>query len=566
MSVSRRDFLGAAGAASLGSLALLQAQSTPADLILYNGKIVTVDDAFSIREAIVVKDGRILAVGGNELRNRYSAARSIDLHGRMVMPGFHDTHIHLGGHSRRYIDLNDTTSLAQLKQQVSEKAKEMGPGQWITGSGWDEYHFTDGQQKPLRKDLDAAAPNNPVVLTRAGGHSSVGNSKALELADINSATPDPPRGLIEKDSSGAPNGIIRERSDLYTHLVPKDKPADVRESLFEDVRKQLRLGITSVIEAGSTVNADEVGSYAEWELLYQKHGTELPRASIQVGYPSPQGQAKLGAMRLKEFGKKTGDGNDRLRVGSIGEMAADGGFTGPTAWALVDYKGHPGFRGRAFFTPEEIHANIEEGHLIGWQFGIHAIGDAAIKMTVDALDDVLTKHPRNDHRDYLCHFTVMPPNHTMELMAKDKIHIAQQPNFTYNLEGRYSETLEGNRLATNNSISTPVKKYGLFMAFGSDNLPIGPMVGLYAAITRKGESGKVYGPGEAVSIKEAVTMYTRNGAFLTREEKIKGTLEPGKVADMIVLPEDLLNASPEKILNMKVDMTIVGGRVLYERA
>src|SRR5579871_2632487 len=565
MNFSRRDFLGAAGIASLAAASRTDAQGTTADLMLFNGKIATVDDAFSIREAIVVKDGRILAVGGNELRNRYSAARTIDLKGRMVMPGFHDTHIHLAGHSRRYIDLNDTTSLTQLKQQVSDKAKELGPGEWITGSGWDEYHFTE-QRKPLRGDLDAAAPNNPVVLTRAGGHSSVGNSKALEMADINSATPDPPRGLIEKDARGAPNGVIRERSDLYTRLVPKDKPAEVRESLWADVRKQLQLGITSVIEAGSSVDPNVVGSYAEWELLYQKHGNELPRASVQVGYPSPAGQAKAGAQKLKDFGKKTGDGNDLLRVGSIGEMAADGGFTGPTAWSLMDYKGQPGFRGRAFFTPEQIQANIEEGHNLGWQFGIHAIGDAAIKMSVDALDDVLAKYPRADHRHYLCHFTVLPPAHTMELMAKDKIHIAQQPNFTYNLEGRYVEALEGNRLATNNAIATPVKKYGLFMAFGSDNLPIGPMVGLYAAITRKGESGKVYGAGEAASTKEAITMYTRNGAFLTREEKIKGTLEPGKVADMIVLPEDLLSVSAEKVLNMKVDMTIVGGKVLYERS
>jgi predicted amidohydrolase YtcJ len=565
MNFSRRGFLELAGAASLSSLPILQAQGNAADLVLFNGKVLTIDDAFSIREAIVIKDGRIVAVGGNELRNRYTAARTIDLKGRTVMPGFHDTHIHLGGHSRRYIDLNDTTSLTQLKQQVSEKAKELGPGEWITGGGWDEYHFTE-QRKPLRGDLDAAAPDNPVVLVRAGGHSSVGNSKALNMADVNSATPDPPRGLIEKDTSGAPNGVIRERNDLYMRLVPKDKPADVRDSLLADVRKQLQLGITSVIEAGSSVDPDVVGSYAEWELLYQNHGAELPRASVQVGYPSPQGQAKLGAMKLKEFGKKTGDGNEQLRVGSIGEMAADGGFTGPTAWSLVDYKGLPGFRGRAFFTPAEIHANIEEGHKLGWQFGIHAIGDAAIKMTVDALDDVLAKYPRNDHRHYLCHFTVLPPAHTMELMAKDKIHIAQQPNFTYNLEGRYVETLEGSRLATNNAITTPVKKYGLFMAFGSDNLPIGPMVGLYAAVTRKGESGKVYGPGEAVSIKEAITMYTRNGAFLTREEKIKGTLEAGKLADMIVLPEDLLNVAPDKILNMKVDMTIVGGKILYERA
>ena len=180
----------------------------------------------------MIKDGRIVAVGGNELRNRYAAARTIDLHGRTVMPGFHDTHIHLGGHSRRYIDLNDTTSLAQLKQQVSEKAKELGPREWITGArlGRIPFHRADGNR--CAAIWTPRRPNNPVVLTRAGGHSSVGNSKALEMADINKATPDPARGLIEKDASGEPNGVIRERNDLYTRLVPRDKPADVRDSLF----------------------------------------------------------------------------------------------------------------------------------------------------------------------------------------------------------------------------------------------------------------------------------------------------------------------------------------------
>ena len=562
MVLSRRHFIGAAGAFTLAGVASGQGES--ADLVLFNGKIVTVDDAFSIRQAIAIKDGRILAVGGNELRNRYAAARSIDLGGRTVLPGFMDTHIHLQGYSHRHIDFRETKSLAELKQQVSQKAKDLGPGEWITGDDWDEYHFTE-QRKPLRGDLDAAAPNNPVVLTRAGGHSSVGNSKALEMADINKATPNPERGIIEKDGNGNPNGVIRERNDLYTHLVPRDKPQDVRESLFNDVRDQLKLGITSVIEAGASVEPEVTGSYREWEILYEKHGAELPRAAIQIGYPSEAGHAKEGAAKLKEFGRKTGDGNERLRVGSIGEMMADGGFTGPTAWVSVDYKGQPGFRGRPFFTPQQIHANIEEGHKLGWQFGIHAIGDAAIAMTVDALHTVLHDYPRADHRHYLCHFTVLPPERTLQFMQQDKIAIAQQPNFTYNLEGRYSETLEGARLATNNAIATPIK-HGIYMAFGSDNLPIGPMVGLYAAVTRKGESGKVFGPGEAVSIKDAITMYTRNGAFLTREEKLKGTLEAGKLADMIVLPEDPLSVSPEKILNMKVDMTIVGGRILYDRS
>lgn len=558
--ITRRDFVSRAAVGYVATASILHAQ-TEADLILYNGKIVTVDDAFSIRAAIAIKDGRILAVGGNELRNRYSAARLLDLGGRTVIPGFFDTHIHLAGHSRRYIDLVETTSLAQLQQQVRDKAIELGPGEWITGGGWDEYHFKE-QRKPLRSDLDAAAPDNPVVLTRAGGHSSVGNSKALQSADINKATPDPARGIIERDASGQPNGVIRERSDLYTRLVPKDRPGDVRDSLLDNVRAQLKLGITSVIQAGASVDPGVVGSYAEWELLYRSHGTELPRASVQIGYP---GEGSAGAAKLKEFGRKTGDGDERLRVGSIGEMAADGGFTGPTAWVLEDYKGQPGFRGRAFFTPEQIYANIEAGHQMGWQFGIHAIGDASIVMTVDALDKALQKYPRSDHRHYLCHFTVLPPERTMQIMAQDKILIAQQPNFTYNLEGRYIETLEGRRLATNNAISTPIKQ-GIYMAFGSDNLPIGPMVGLYAAVTRKGESGKVYGREEAVSMKDALTMYTRNGAFLTREEKIKGTLEAGKLADMVVLPADLLNLAPEKLLTLRVDMTIVGGRILHDQS
>jgi len=563
MDLSRRKFLGALGAASLSGSSNIEAQpqKEPADLVLYNGKVVTVDDAFSVRNAIAVRDGHIVAVGGNDLQNRFNATRAIDLHGRTVLPGFNDTHVHLTGQSRRYIDLINTKSLAQLKDQVREKARELGPKEWITGAGWDEYQMAE-KRLPLRADLDEAAPDNPVVLTRAGGHSSVGNSKALELADINRATPDPERGLIERDVKGEPNGVIRERSDLYYRLVPKDRPEDVRESLFEKVHAQLRLGITSVMVANTPIDPTLANSWAQWEALYQAHGADLPRAAVQIQWP---GDAKTGEAKLREFGRKTGAGDDRLRIGSIGEMFADGGFTGPTAYTLNDYKGMPGFRGRAMLTPVEMHANIEAGHKLGWQFGIHAIGDAAIAMTVDAYDRVLHDFPRQDHRHYLSHFSMMPPDRTMQVMAKDKILIAQQPNFTYTLEGRYVETLQSWHLTSNNPIATPIK-HGIFMAFGSDNLPIGPMVGLYAAVTRKGmNSGNAYGPEEAVSIKDAIRMYTRNGAYLTWEDKTKGTLEHGRLADMIVLPEDPLTIAPEKLLNLKVDMSIVGGKVLYER-
>lgn len=534
------------------------AQSQKVDLLLYNGHVITVDDMFSIRSAVAVKNGLIVAVGGDELRKQYAATTTIDLRARTLMPGFMDTHIHIEGAPKRWIDLSNTRSIVQLQEQVRAKAKELGPGEWITGSNWSEYNFTE-KRRPLRADLDAAAPNNPVVLERAGGHSSVGNSKALELAGITRNTPDPEHGLIEHDANGEPNGTVRERNDLYTRLVPPDSPTELRPTYIASLRELLKLGITSIIVAGASIEEGDGGpSYPEFRSIYQERGSELPRATLEIDYPGPE--------KLKAFPHKTGDGDDHLRIGPIGETPVDGGFTGPTAWTLEDYKGQPAFRGRAFFTEKETQDMVEAGAKLGWQYGLHAIGDAAIAMLVDVYDRVLKEYPREDHRFYLAHFTVMPPERTIQIMARDNILIAQQPNFTYNLEGRYVETLEGPRLEHINSLATPLS-HGLFMAFSSDNLPIGPMVGLYAAVTRKGmNDGRVIGPEERVSMVDAIRMYTRNGPYLTWEEKKKGTIEPGKFADMIVLPEDPLTIDPERLLQLKLDMTILGGKVVYDRS
>jgi hypothetical protein len=213
---------------------------------------------------------------------------------------------------------------------------------------------------------------------------------------------------------------------------------------------------------------------------------------------------------------------------------------------------------------DELRHLIDEANQLGWQLGFHAIGDAAIELTVDAFVDALEKNPRDDHRHYLNHFTVTPPVRTLELMADHGIAIAQQPNFTYTLEGRYAANLDGERLAHNNPLKVPME-YGIFMALGSDILPIGPLVGLYAAVTRKGMSGEVYGPEEALTVEEAIRGYTAHAAWLTFEETTKGTLEPGMLADMVVLSDDLLTIDAERFMAVDVDMTIVGGRVLYER-
>jgi predicted amidohydrolase YtcJ len=293
--------------------------------------------------------------------------------------------------------------------------------------------------------------------------------------------------------------------------------------------------------------------------IYARIGGELPRMAMYIAYP--------GAERLRQFPHATGYGDERLRLGPIGETAVDGGFTGPTAWTLDDYKGLPGFRGKGRFSDEELQEIVDVSAERGWQMGLHTIGDAAIAQAVKAYSRAIRNvvPPGKDHRWFLDHFTMTPPEQTMATMAEDEIRIAQQPNFTYTLEGRYRQVLDEARLARVNSVAGPVK-HGLFVAFGSDNLPIGPMVGLYAAVTRKGQSGEVIGPDEAVSIEQAIRMYTANGAYLTWEEGSKGTLEPGKLADMIVLDSDPLTIPAEALLRVNVDLTIVGGKIVYERA
>jgi hypothetical protein len=534
------------------SLPLLFACAPPresVDLLLHHGKIVTVDESGSIHSAVAMRDGKIVAVGGDDLAELYEAARSIDLAGKTVVPGFNDTHIHIRGQAARSVDLREVKSLVEIKQKVAAKAKELGPNEWVTGWGWSEDDLAE-KRRPLRGDLDQAAPENPVILTRAGGHSSVANSRALELAGVTRDTPDPEGGVIETDEKGELNGVIRERAQIVSRLVPEPTREELRGSFVQNLRDLLRLGITSIVHAGASF-----GEFAEWEEVYRTLGEELPRASVQIRW--------AGVDEMKRFGRKTGEGDERLRVGAI-KVVVDGGFTGPAAYTSEPYRGQPGFRGKLNLKEEELEEIVKDAHAMGWQLGFHAIGDAAIVLTIDAFEKAIQENPRPNHRHYLNHFTVPPPAATLDKMVANEIWISQQPNFTYTLEGRYVDYLDGDRLEHNNPVATPMSR-GIFMAISSDILPIGPMVGIYAAVTRKGKSGRVFAEEEKVSVAEALEGYTRNAAYFTFEEDLKGTIEPGKLADMAVLSDDLLTIDPEKILNVQVDMTILGGRVVYER-
>lgn len=551
-------------------LPALAAPAQQADLLLVNGKVVTVDRAFAIRSAVAVKDGRIVAVGGPELASRWKAPRTIDLKGRTLLPGFIDDHLHLISLSPRSVEPAKARSIAEIGAMVAAKARALGPGEWVVGSGWDEALLAE-KRNPTRADLDAIAPDNPVVLVRAGAHSAVANSMALKLAGITRATPDPEGGLIERTADGEPSGIVRERTDLILKLVPPSTPAQMRPSYVKSLKDLLALGITSFMEAWTTIDDEPVDrggipggggnglrahTFAQLRAIYADEGENLPRATLYIMYP--------GAERLKKFPYHTGFGDDRLKLGPIGESAYDGGFTGPTARTSKDYKGQPGFRGTTFMSRDALREMVETSASLGWQLGIHAIGDEAIDTVAAAYHDVLAAHPKQDHRWFLSHFTMLPAEQTMKTMAADKVWTTAQPNFTYNLEGRYLQVLDGERLDRINPMATPIAR-GVNVVMSSDNLPIGPMVNLYAAVTRKGLTGHQFAPSEAISREEAIRLYTAKAAALSWDDAKKGSIEPGKFADLIVLDRDPLTVPAEQLLETKVDLTLVGGKLLWNR-
>lgn len=541
--------IGGCGGSDENANAPTRAALTPVDLILTNGKVATVDANFTIADTVVVDEGRIVATGGSNLLNQYEAEETVDLDGKLLMPGFVDSHTHIRGRPQRYIELGDVTSIAEIQELIRAKIEEIGENEWVTGYGWSEDELDEGR-RPLRADLDAVAPNNPVTLTRAGGHSAVVNSRALELAEIDLETPQPDGGVIERGEDGELNGIIRERQEIVGRLVPDSTYEELIASLEVNLNALLEKGITSIIDASKTPD-----SYLMWEELYGDHELPLPRAALQFQWFDPDAINSLKA--------RVGEGSEFLKIGPI-KVFADGGFTGPAAYTLEPYRNQGEYRGYLNMPEAELVALLNEIHDAGWQMGIHAIGDAAIVLVVNTLADALERNPREDHRHYLNHFSMRPPDLTMQLMAEHDIHITQQPNFTYTLEGRYVENLDGWRLQHNNPIRSPME-HGITVAISSDILPIGPMVGIYAAVTRRGMSGEVYGPDEAITMEEAIRGYTITGAYLNREEDFKGSLEPGKVADMIVLSDDLLTIDFENIMDVQVEQTWINGERVYQR-
>jgi predicted amidohydrolase YtcJ len=462
--------------------------------------------------------------------------------------------------------VREATTVDELKRALAAESARRDEGAWIVGSLSREVW--PNAQLPTRTDLDEGTLTNPVLLTR-GPHTTVLNSRALELAGIDRNTTFPGGGHIGHDEHGEPDGRLYDSARrLVANVAPTQGRGEVDFETGLGNLKSLLLqfassGVTSVNVAG--VRPDVLRYFQE---LYSRHGGELPRAVLQIrlrpgfdAYDDLDESVRVAIAEMEALGFVTGFGDQRLRIGAI-KMSIDGGLSAPAYWSLEPYENRPDYTGAIRIPAAAFYPVARRAHELGWQLGIHVMGDAAVQMVVDQLERILTELPREDHRHYLHHVAVKPPPETIDKMARHNIGVASQPAFTVGLGSFAVESLAGRREATMNPTRSLLDA-GVWVSWGSDGAPYGPRVTLWTGITRKGWDDRVYGAEEAVSREEAIRLHTWAPAYQTFLEKELGTIEVGKHADFTVVGEDILTMDADRIRYLPVVATIVGGRQIY---
>jgi len=552
----------------------------PVDTIYRNAVVITGVPNGPPADAVAVRDGVIVAVGSATDLDRLAGAgtRRVDLDGATMLPGLFDNHVHAGPGRGDLMEweggwisavpawIREARTIPELQEALRAEAARREAGQWITGALSRE--IWPNQQLPTRTDLDEGAPDNPVLLTR-GPHTTVLNSRALALAGIDRHTVFPGGGEVGHDPDGEPDGRLYDAARrLASGVAPREDVGSLTEADAIDNLRRLMLqfaemGLTSVNVAG--VRPAELRYF---QALYDRHGEYLPRATLQIrlrpgfdAYDDLDLSVRDAISEMEALGFVTGFGNDRLRIGAI-KMSIDGGLSAPAYWSLEGYESKPEFTGVIRIPAEAFYPVAKRAHELGWQLGIHTMGDGAVVMVVDELERILAESPRTDHRHYLHHVAVKPPQATIDRMAALGIGVASQPAFTVGLGAFAVESLAGDREATMNPTRSLLDA-GIWMSWGSDGAPYGPRVSLWSGVTRKGWDGAVYGPEEAVDRQEALRLHTLGPAYQTFAEDRLGTIEPGKLADFTILAENILEIEADRIRHVPVLRTIVGDRQIW---
>lgn len=549
--------LGAGRGTPLGA----QAPAEP-ETILFNAKIITVDRNFSTAQALAIAAGKIVAVGTNsEIQSRAGArTQRIDLKGRTVIPGLADNHLHgVGGGPG--VDLSRVRTLPELLAAVQARVRASKPGDLIVSNGdWHEAQLKE-QQLPLRRDLDKVSPENPVVIVR-GGHEYILNSVALEKWEINENTRVPAGGGISRYEDGALNGELIDTAKSYVKLpLPpqKDMETRIREQQ-EEYRTLNAAGLTNVRHPGAPVE--------QYRLLQEmeRRGLLTMRVNFLVRLGGVQ-KAEEVAARVASWNLKPDEGDDWLRIWGI-KLGVDGGFEGGLMTApYAEPYGQGGTYKGLQTAREDLHTEItRELARLGWRVATHAVGDAAIDQVLRAYDAANTIQPIKGRRWAIEHAFVPRPDQFPILNRLDVMISAQDHLY---LAGPSLKKYWGEKRA---AWVTPLRAYldglsnKMAVSSGTDAsvVPYPPLWTIYHFVTRDTISGGVYGRDQRIRREEALRMSTINNAYLNFEEKIKGSLEPGKLADLVVLSEDIMTCPEQKIRDMTVLMTLVDGKIVYQ--
>ena len=535
------------------------------DLLLIGGKVLTMDDSGRTAQAVAVKADKIVAVGTTaEIRRLADAhSRVISLQGRTVLPGLVDAHSHTSGIPTDWLDLFDATSISAILDAVSQKIKAKRPGDWIIGSGkfmtysgWDDKKLKE-RRWLTRADLDPISPQNPVVLIKDGGHALVANSAALREAGINRNTPDPRKELVKDSATGELTGAVLESSmDLIYNHFPTLTLADRVAAAVNASKQLLEMGTTTVADAAVNEKAFPV-----FQELLNAQREPLVSYILMPEVPTA-GTLEESIQFVRSWRLKTGFGDQRIRLGAL-KFFVDGGITAGSAWFTVPYKNRPGHFGIQRIETKTLYELVRVGDELGWQLHFHTCGDAAAEVVLDALDAAKKQNKTTGRRHVLTHLYFASPQMIRRMKDLDVV-VVLQPNFVYTLGEHMRAAMQDEQLAHYMPFKSLLAA-GVPVALSADGHPQNPLYGIMGSAVRRTEQGNSLGEDEAVTVMEALRAYTRTSAYSLFEETQRGSIERGKLADLIVLDRDILSVKPEEIKDLKVLMTVKEGRIVVDR-
>jgi len=548
----------------------------PADLVLRNGRLVTLEATDPEAQALAARDGRIVAVGSNAAMAAWIGPRTrvIDLHGRLAIPGFIEGHGHFMalGESKLELNLRDARNWDEIVAQVGAAAREAKPGTWILGGGfhqakWDRTPEPNVEGFPLHDALSKVSPRNPVWLTHASGHAGFANAEALRLAGITAKTPDPPGGQILRDQRGQPTGLLKEEAqELVERALASYRAQRSKAETAEEARREVDLAQRECLSKGVTTFEDAGSPLAVVDLLRSLAGQGKLDLRLWVMLRAPN--AELGPNLAKY--RMTGVGENHLTVRAI-KRISDGALGSRGAWMLAPYSDlPPDAPNRTGINTEpiaDIRATAELAIRNGYQLCVHAIGDRANREVLDLYESVFREHPdsknlrwRIEHAQHLDPADIPRFARLGVIASMQGVHCTSDGPFVMARIGR-------ERAQAGAYVWQKLMKSGALVTNGTDTPveDVDPIAGFYASVSRKLKDGTVFFPDQRMSRMEALRSYTISNAYAGFEEDQKGSLRAGKLADVTVLSKDILAIPEDEIPSAKVDYTIIGGKIVYAR-